>query len=211
MTARQFRTLVVLTVIAGFLGGAASDLLFRGVPVLAQEALDSQAVVKARSFQVVDDQGKVQAQFGMLPGKDVGGSDGSFVPSLALYDADSRPRSVFYLAADGSPDLVLLDSTGEPRVSLGLAADGSPGLALLDSTGELRAGLAVLDDYGPSLALLDSAGEPRVSLGLVADGNPGLTLRDSAGKLRAGLAVLDDYGPSLTLLDSAGKLLWSTP
>ena len=125
MTSRQFRVLVVLTLVSGFVGGAVSNLLLRGTPAQAQAGAPVQDVVKAKRFDLVDDAGKPRASLGVMPG----GAQG-----LLLFDDGGKPRASLGVSPDGSPSLFLFDSATKGRLLLALTpdAEGSPGLWLYD-------------------------------------------------------------------------------
>ena len=86
MTSRQCSTLALLTVVAGFLGGAVSDRLLRGDPsAAAQGAPPPPAVpgeVTATRFRRVDAEGWGRAAL------EVDADAGS---RLRLYDAAGKP------------------------------------------------------------------------------------------------------------------------
>jgi hypothetical protein len=128
MTSRQFRVLMVLTVVSGLLGGAGSNLLLQGGPAVAQAGGAVQEVVRAKRFEVVDDQGKRRAALGLT-------ADGS--PAFWLYDATGKTRVELHVLPDGSTDLLLYDAAGERRAWLGLTPDGSPYLWLRDTAGKV--------------------------------------------------------------------------
>lgn len=107
MTGKQFRILVVLTVVSAFAGGLVSSLLLRGTAATAQ----GNGSLKATSFVVVDDAGRTRGAFG------VNGS--SFAPALALYDAAGKRRASVSVGADGSPGVSLYDAKGTLRTRVG--------------------------------------------------------------------------------------------
>jgi hypothetical protein len=127
MTSRQFRVLMALTVVSGLVGGAASNLLVQGAPAVAQVGGAVQEVVRAKRFEVVDDQGRSRALLSVLP-------DGS--PGLTLYDGAGKQRAGLGLLPDGTPRLALHDAAGKQRAGLTVLPDGSPGLALFDAAGK---------------------------------------------------------------------------
>ncbi|MEI6501177.1 MAG: hypothetical protein WCP21_09155 [Armatimonadota bacterium] len=108
MTSKQFRMLVVVTLVAGFLGGAVCNLLLRGTPATAQGAPNT---VRATTFVVVDDAGKTRATLGVV------GS--SFCPALTLYDATGKRRAGLSMGPDGSPGLSTYDANSVLRARVG--------------------------------------------------------------------------------------------
>ena len=143
MTSRQFRILIVLTVVSGFLGGGVSNLLLRGVPAAAQGA-KVQDEVLARKFMLVDEAGKVRASLDLNTASPL---EPELTPGLELYDAAGKWRAGLCLGEDGSPALALYDAAGKwgpegwdartPRANLGVGPDGSPGLTLNKADGEV--------------------------------------------------------------------------
>ena len=70
MAGKPNLSLVVVAMVSGLMGGAVSALLLRGGPATAQtggavQAGAAQGVVKAKGFEVVDDQGKTRAVVAM--------------------------------------------------------------------------------------------------------------------------------------------------
>jgi len=108
MTSKQFRILVVLTLVSGFLGGAACNLLLRGTPAAAQ---GTNGAVKATRFEVVDDGGRIRAV--------LGASGSNFCPALTLYDASGKRRTGLSMGADGSPGLSMYDANSVLRARVG--------------------------------------------------------------------------------------------
>jgi hypothetical protein len=110
MTAKQFRVLAALTVGSGLLGSAVFSLLLRGGPAMAQEEGTGQAVVTARRFELVDEQGQSRAVMAMT-------KEGT--PALVLSDAAGKGRAWLTLRADGSPRLDFRDASGRLRAVVG--------------------------------------------------------------------------------------------
>ena len=212
MNAKQFRILLLLTVVSGFLGGAASNLLLRGHPAAAQTEGGKVAdVVTAKKIVVVDEVGKERASLGL------NAVDGA---SLVLKDGAGKLRACMDLGTDGSPTLTLADAAGVPRTFLGFDRDGAPSLMqhAADGTGTMLGvtrGVAGLWVSGTKL-------KTRALLAVSADGKPSLTLTDEAGNDRAvvGCAATKDkrtdakieYPEStVTLFKANGDVLWQAP
>ncbi len=128
MTNRQFRILMVLTLVSGFLGGAASNLLLRGAPAVAQAEGTVHEVVKAREFQLVDSDGKLRAALTVSPLGDA---------TFSLYDPAGKGRAALVVFSDGGASLSLHGPAGEGRVWLKMF-DGRPRLTILDAEGNVR-------------------------------------------------------------------------
>jgi len=128
MNKKQYVLTVALAVVAGLLGGVVSSFLFMGTPVFAQKT-EIPEVIRAKSFEVVDKDGKRRAALGMVFGE----------PSLALFDKNDKRRALLSLL-DGEPGLYLYDKNEQPRAALGMDG-GEPGLWLKDKNNKLRAAL----------------------------------------------------------------------
>ena len=64
MNTKQTNVVLVLAFVAGVLGGMVSSWLLMGQPVFAEKEGAIPSVIKAQSFQVVDDTGKVCIELG---------------------------------------------------------------------------------------------------------------------------------------------------
>jgi hypothetical protein len=102
---KQCSLMIVLTLLAGLVGGMVSSQLFMGQVVFAETAQQNEQVVVAREFRLVDKRGKTRAVLRFSPG---GG------PSLAMIDENGKVRAAFGLVKDGTPFLGMLDKNGQP-------------------------------------------------------------------------------------------------
>lgn len=91
----------------------------------AQAQAGTPEVIQARSFEVVDDEGRVRAALRIVP-------DGS--PSLLFLDAHGKPRALLNTDPDGAAGLALYDAGGKPRALLSIFPDGTPVLGLFDGS-----------------------------------------------------------------------------
>jgi len=87
---------------------------------LSQLKLGGASEVRARSFAVVDEQGKVRAE---LDAK-----------GLKILDVKGKQRAAL-VVADGTLLLSLADPDGSPRAALTVFADGTPELVFADTRG----------------------------------------------------------------------------
>ncbi len=118
MTTKQFSVMLVLVVIAGFLGGAVADLLLHGNPAAAELTGERPKVVKAQSFVLADEAGNTQAVLGLENG----------APVLCLYDADGK-RSAMLGLIKGSPSLYLYTPGANQAIIVnprGLISEANP-------------------------------------------------------------------------------------
>ncbi len=126
---------VVISVLAGLVGGFAGGALVAPISATAQPSSKLMRVVTAEEFRVVDDKGRVVASLGTEP---------SLLSRLNLYDREGGLRASLGLSAihetvglslysrrqdqhslrlatqmDGISDLSFFDESGSPSVSLG--------------------------------------------------------------------------------------------
>lgn len=126
---------VVISVLAGFVGGFAGGALLAPISATAQPASKLMRIVTAEEFRVVDDKGRVVASLGTEP---------SLLSRLNLYDREGGLRASLGVSAihetvglslysrrqdlhslrlatqpDGIADLSFFDESGAPSVSLG--------------------------------------------------------------------------------------------
>ena len=152
MTRHQFQVLMALTVVSGLLGGAASNLLLRATPALAQGP-EVEDEVRAQRLVLMGAQGQEKAIL------EVNEND---EPGLVMFDEAGNKRVSLQLN-EGDPDLMLYDAGITPRASFNLSL-GQPVLALYDEEAEPRAILAAMGG-DPGLQLYDDAGQSRIQMG----------------------------------------------
>lgn len=131
-------------------------------------AQSSEKVIRANSFVLEDENGKMRARLAMT-------EDG---PMFSLYDENDKTRAALRMAKD-MPSLSLHDVDGKERASLMVGMLG-PYLTMYDENDELRADLSVGNDSS-SLSLSDENGEERVVLGMFDE--PNVVLFDENGEL----------------------------
>jgi hypothetical protein len=95
----------------------------------ARAATSAPAQIVARSFVLVDANGRTRAKLGV----------GTGGPFLGLYDKAGNMRAGLGIVGD-APTLALRDKAGKMRVALAIAGD-APGLVLSDKAGTPRAAL----------------------------------------------------------------------
>jgi hypothetical protein len=186
----------------------ASSQLWHPSPVAAQGRTDPTvpAVVKARSFQLVNAAGRKRATLGIEDGD---------LPYLQLIDNGGNSRVLI-----DQTGIWFGDTSGMSRVGLYLKPEGEAGVQI-NGSGGVRALMSVLNDSA-SVQFNDSAGKMRFNAGTVAVGTPSLNLYDAAGMKRAALGGValeaektgdQEIRPesSLVLFDKSGKVLGRTP
>lgn len=134
MTTTHFRFLMVLTVVFAFLGGAGINLLLRGSPARAQATQD---LVRARGFEMMDDQGRRMGEIGM---------DNKGYPNLWLYDSSGKTRAGLGYGGDDS-GLWLNDASGTNGVQLGFGSETHQAAVWLsDKSGKTRVQMGIGQD-----------------------------------------------------------------
>ena len=214
--------MMLVAIIAGWIGGMLPGAMLRSDPVIAQEASASTAVT-AEEFRVVGKDGKVRAVIGAQP-------DGS--ASAAFYDLHGHVRAEIGLNAAGVAELALYDQAGKQRKPQGFAymfvlPNGGPRLSLIGDAANLTiasdrlAGYATLKIEPDNNPVLSLEGEDKGAalLTMLQDGSPSLTLYDPEGYRRAALEIRELRAPgkepvpksTLTLYDKNEKVIWSAP
>ncbi len=87
-------------------------------------------VVRARSFQLVDDRGQVRGELHL------GGIDGS--GNFRLSDASGRVRVKLGTSVEGNTGLLLLDDDMNPAVSIGVGKAQDAAITLTSRSGQTR-------------------------------------------------------------------------
>jgi len=200
MSKRQFRILMVLTVVSGLVGGGLSDWLFRGLPARAAQATTPPKVIEAQEFRLVDEEGSLLAFLGADEG----------LPILCFAGAENNPQVLIGVVEEGAPGVALADAEGQLRTVLGFdEATGETGLVLYDEAEHVRASFILGLDGNPELSILDIEEEPRALLTLAAGPDEGvypvLSLWDNKGQMRAGLGLFEGQDPAMSFYDALGE------
>ena len=191
MNKKQCGLLLVLSLLAGLMGGMITSQFFVGTPVLAENKVGSQNVVIAEEFRLVDKEGKILSTWGMYAGG----------PGIVLFNKSGQFRAVFSLTSpDEGPVLTFADNKGNHRAIVGLGAGRQPYVTLRDQTGNERISLSLDDDGDPYLALYDQEENERAVLGTM-----------DATKLKRTGAIEKRSVSSLVLLGKNGQISWKTP
>lgn len=190
----------------------------------AQAAAPVQEVVRAKCFELVNNEGEERAKLDLTldgsPSLSMCDETGrvrlilqcsnTHGLSLQMFDRDVTPRLALSLFEDGRPEIRLLDSKGMDRVLLTVESDGPARLDLLDNAGEVHATLGVLPDGSSMLVFRDESNRPRVSLTEIQSRGSGLTFEDSQGIVRADILVAEDGRGVMNLRGPDGNAFWST-
>jgi hypothetical protein len=191
MNKKQFGLLLMLSLLAGLVGGMLTSQFFLGTPVLAEKKVGPQNIVVAEEFRLADKEGKILSTWGMYAGG----------PGIVLFGKNGQFRAVFSLTSpDEGPILTFADNKGNHRATVGLGAERQPYVTLRDQTGNERISLSLDNDGDPYLALYDQAENERAILGTM----------DSIKLKRTGTIERRSVS-SLVLLGKDGQITWKTP
>lgn len=114
--------------LAGFAGGLLAAWLVLGDPVVAEETVgQSPAVLSAREFRLVDQQGTPRAILGFSAEEE---------PYLAMLHRSET--SIIWLGLSEKSGLAIHDVDGKTRVLLSLDTAGTPSLVLRDRQHQTR-------------------------------------------------------------------------
>jgi hypothetical protein len=188
MTWTEKMSLVVVTVMFSFLGGAAAEHFWPAAVATAGAAKVPQNIT-AHRFTVVDGNGVTRGVIDVT---------GKGVAQVALLDSDGKLRAGLGVAKDGAPALALYEADGHTRAEVSLSR-GTSRVRLFDLKGASRIGMAVNSSGLTNFALLDSAGLQRASIHVAEDGDPTLRLSDKSGP-RIGLSVTETGSTGIALL-----------
>ena len=191
MNKKQFGLLLVLSLLAGLVGGILASQFFLSTPVFAQKKIAPQNVVTAEEFRMVDKQGRILSTWGMYAGG----------PGMVLFSKNGQFRAVFSLTSpEEGPVLTFADNKGNHRAIVGLGAKRQPYVTLRDQAGNERISLSLDDDGDPYLALYDQAENERAILGTI-----------ESTKLKRTGTIEKRSVSSLVLLGKDGQVTWKTP
>ena len=191
MNTRRYSLVLVLSMIAGLAGGMLCSHLFVTTPVFAEKTLETQKVVAAEEFRLVDKEGNTLSTWGMYAGG----------PGMVLFSKKGKFRAVFSLTSPGeSPVLTFADKNGVHRATVGLGDKRQPYLTLRDQVGKERISLSLDDKGDPYVVLYDSNENERAVLGTVD-----LTKVKRTGTIEK-MAI-----SSLVLLGEDGQVTWRAP
>ena len=126
-------------------------------------------VVRARRFELVDDQQRPRAALYMDAGQ----------PILGLADEDGNARAQVAINREGSAILRFRDAGGNDRVEIAAMEDGT-GLVLSDPSGRVRLSL-LIEEAGVVFVSVEDHGLRRAMGAVVPGGEIALGLWDAEG------------------------------
>ena len=133
-----------------------------------------QEVVRAKRFELVDDDGAVRGRMEMNGGE----------PTLSLLNSDGLVAWSVEVSSSGMPRLYFNDENDNLRLIANLEHDGCPALEMLGEDENVR--LSVGEDIDGVLRLVmnDQNGNGRIIAFISDDGTPAIELTDKDGKTR---------------------------
>lgn len=131
----QYKIFLLVSILAGTLGGILSPLIFAEKSVLADMRFPS--ISTAEEFRLVDAQGRMRALLAF---------SGDGEPYLALLDQHETRKVWLGLSKDSG--LAIRDTDGETRLVLSLDRKGEPTLVLSDRQQNTRALSSLGQDAG---------------------------------------------------------------
>jgi catechol 2,3-dioxygenase-like lactoylglutathione lyase family enzyme len=136
-------------------------------------------VVRAKRFELMDDEGQVRAFL------DTGPADEAL---LTFYESDGEAfRVSLGINQEGTAQLNLFDNQKTSRVQVATQAAGKLTLVTLsDEFGMGRVQLSLFSDGRTGLAVSDQWGVTRATFQVTEDGQPGLYFHDEDGNLIEG-------------------------
>ena len=148
-------------------------------------------VIKAKSFQLVNDAGDVRAEW-ILENNDL--------PKLTMYDQDQHPRIGMHLNADGGATFFVRDKwINGAGIHVRVEENGLTHLYVEDSF-SIYPVADLWGGYGSAtLSLRHLDGNERLKVGLDVDGNPSLDMRDKNGNLKFTVDVDEEGKPRLSM------------
>ena len=132
----HYKTYLLVSIMAGTLGGMLSPLIFAEKAVLAEMRFPS--VSTAEEFRLVDAQGRIRARLAFS-------ADGE--PYLALLDQYETQK--VWLGLSMESGLAIRDIDGETRLVLSLDRQGEPTLVFSDRQQNTRALSSVAQEAAP--------------------------------------------------------------
>ena len=181
MTKKQYSLILLLPLLAGFVGGTLASLFLIGQPAFADKTVESKKMVVAEEFRLVDKKGEVLSTWGMYAGG----------PGMVLFSKGGEYRAVFSLTSpEEGPILTLADKEGHYRTII----------TLRDKEGRERLALTLDKEGEPALLFYDKDQNRRVVLGTI-----------DLTKLKRTGTIEKQSTYSLLLLGKDGKVVWKTP
>jgi hypothetical protein len=181
--------LVALACVVAGVGMGAARMQQPRVPV----------VIKAKSFQAVDDNGTVRAWLGLQ-------TDGN--PGVYIRDAKGKNGIAMWVDKAGRPVMRMFDANGQNRIGMGMTDAGTPSVTVYDANSKPRIVMGLTPKDQSVFHLHDNKGRVRAYLGQLFNDWPSLTFYDENAKVRAGIGAGLAAG-YLGLFDNQNQLFFN--
>lgn len=135
------------------------------------EDVDANAV-RARLFELVDDEGRVRAR--MAP------RDDADSVGLEFYETDGTVRLALGINLEGTTVIDLKDEAGLTRARLGVESAGTPTVfSLRNAADRLVAQIALHDEESTALTLSDERGNRLIQVAVFGEGDASIHVNDT--------------------------------
>lgn len=179
----------------------------------------TEEVIRAKRFELVDDNDKIRALI------DTGQKEHV---ALSFFGKDEQERATVGVMPDGFASFVLQDENGteiikattgsgpsdsvivikdeneQSRIQAGVSKDGGTALSLTDKDGNVRVQISVDSEGIPTLTLNDQASGASATISVRTE-STGLVIADGSDTGRIGLLVFSDDTASVAITDDQGK------
>ncbi len=137
-------------------------------------------VVRAKSFELVDEEGELRALMASDPNGSVG---------LEIYEDEQTPRLTMGINGQGTARMDLRDAAGTVRARLAVESSGTPTIfSIRDSEDRIRAQVAMHDGEAVGVNLMDATGDTRAQIMVEPSGHASIILEDTNGNVMASVS-----------------------
>ena len=133
-----------------------------------------QEVVRAKRFELVDDDGVVRGEMAV-------GYNG---PALILYNSNGVAQLTASVTENGIPNLYLTDKAGNFRLTVALGDFGYGQLIMVGRDGAFRLDIRLNNEGNPRISMRDENDIERLAAWVNEDGSPYLGLREQEDTTR---------------------------
>lgn len=157
MTGEKNHWLIVLSIVAGFIGGCVSNYLFSFTCLAYANKAPETQVISAQDFQLLDNNGQITARWTSCQGS----------PCLNFYDSAGRVWLQMGLYGDGLPFIGLFDKDFHPKALLRLFGNNEAPVLVMKNNNQDRLimGLDLANSVAPFLVYFDRDGRKHLQFG----------------------------------------------
>lgn len=170
MTLKVIYPTLLVALLAGFFGGAASSRQSSAAPA----GITSIQFIRTQGVEVIDRTGKVR--IGLSTNPQTGAA------MVSMFDpSNNSPHIIIGTQIDGSSNIQMSDSSGNKRASLDLLANGAVRLAL--TTAASQGGIVLGTGDKSALVFRDNSNRVRAAVGLDGTDSPTVAIYDESNKV----------------------------